>query len=565
MPRTKRKSPAEEDIESAVADILNSPITRSNLSFLVRPGDEKTGEAANNTIPLSIEPIGVTPVGAILSATGDIKDSESDLAAHSQTIRRETPSTDSGIRSEPTGLTPIGLEPVGTEPAESNPSESILLGQGPETSMAVIESIAEAECADIALSGTPTADATRPESAPTVSMQTAISEADDQAKRRRIHSERARTADTNASILTRLDPVPTGLTPIGSIPVALPPSDALGSETVALEDVLAALGGQRQGRTSRIYRAERVEDGHSATQNTLYWCLWRLGRQVKGSRSRFVQAGYGQLQSALGIDRSNIQDAIRELQKKLSIRILKQSTVGSATVYEVFCCEDILVKRRQEGLLWVRKFGTRRVDFVSEHDIGQEASLFTPIGFTPAGLPPLGTRPSGVNSTVGVSPTPSGGLTPTEGIGVTPIHSVKASISNTERTATAIAQIVSVLRDELGFADDDAAKRIYIESRHNAPDASDDAIIGCIRIEARRLRTNRRVENPIGLLITQVPRRFAGESWRQQSEARLSVTDPIATGDPALEGWRSEQEAALNDPSVPEEEKRLIRICLRQN
>jgi hypothetical protein len=170
--------------------------------------------------------------------------------------------------------------------------------------------------------------------------------------------------------------------------------------------------------------------------------------------------------------------------------------------------------------------------------------------------------PTALKPALGVSPTPTPGLTPTQGIGVTPIHSVKAVTSNNE-TTTAIGRIVSVLWDELGFADDDAAKRIYTACRHNAPNASDGEIIGCVQTEARRLRANRRVENPIGLLITQIPRRFIGESWRQQSETRSSGTDP-ATDDLAMETWRREQESALNDPSVSEEEKRLIRICLRQ-
>ena len=112
-----------------------------------------------------------------------------------------------------------------------------------------------------------------------------------------------------------------------------------------------------------------MEDGHSATQDSVYWYLWRAGREVNGSRSRFVQAGYGQMQAALGIDRSNIQDAIMELQKKLSVRVLQPSTVSSPTVYEVFCGADILQRRREHGMVWVRRFGARRADFVNEADL----------------------------------------------------------------------------------------------------------------------------------------------------------------------------------------------------
>jgi hypothetical protein len=559
MPRTKRKSPVE-DVESAVADILNSPITRSNLAFLVRPGIGNVGEPTNDGTPTRVAPAGLAPMGGEL-----INNQESSLAAASQITQSEAPSlnTAAAAGSEyltPTGVAPVALIPPGlnsaaVRPIGANPSDTAEPRHqepiGPEPSYLMPIGVEPTHLMDSA------------------SLRSAIGEGNDHVNRRSVSSEHALKTGRRTIAATGADSnglEPTGVAPIG--PATLSTSE---SESIALEDVLAVVQGQRQGRTSRIHRAERVEDGHSATQNTVYWCLWRLGRQVKGSRSRFVQAGYGQLQSALGIDRSNIQDAIRELQKKLSVRIIKQSTVGSATVYEVFSCEDILMKRRQEGLLWVRKFGTRRVDFVSEYDMDTK-TLTQPTGLEPTGTAPTGSkpidtvlggvRPAALKPALGVPPTATHGLTPTQGIGVTPIHSVNEVTSNNE-TTTAIGRIVAVLRDELGVADDDAAKRIYTACRYNAPNASEDEIIGCVQTEARRLRANRRIENPIGLLITHVPRRFIGESWRHQLEKRSSGSDP-ATDDPAMEIWRREQEAALNDPSVSEQEKRIIRTCLRE-
>jgi hypothetical protein len=559
MPRTKRKSPVE-DVESAVADILNSPITRSNLAFLVRPGIGNVGEPANGGTSTRVALAGLTPMG------GELIDSQvRSLAADFQITQSESPSLNTAATAgseylAPTGVTPAALRPPGLDSAALSPT-GINLSNTPEPRD---QKPAGAEPSDLMPIGAEPTNLMD-----SASLRSAIGGGNDHVNRGSVSSEHALKTGRRTIDATGLDA--TGSGPIGVAPTGAATSSTAEPESIALEDVLAVVQGQRQGRTSRIHRAERVEDGHSATQNTVYWCLWRLGRQVKGSRSRFVQAGYGQLQSALGIDRSNIQDAIRELQKKLSVRIIKQSTVGSATVYEVFSCEDILLKRRQEGLLWVRKFGTRRVDFVSEYDMDTKALTHAtdiePTGMAPIGTKPVstilgGVRPTGLKPALGVPPTPTLGLTPTQGIGVTPIHSVKEVTSNNEAT-TAIGRMVAVLRDELGVADDDAAKRIYTACRYNAPNASEDEIIGCVQTEARRLRANRRVENPIGLLITHVPRRFIGESWRHQLEKRSSGSDP-ATDDPAIEIWRREQEAALNDPSVSEQEKRIIRTCLSE-
>lgn len=161
---------------------------------------------------------------------------------------------------------------------------------------------------------------------------------------------------------------PSGVPPIGRAPTAPAPAVATppGAPTLEATDILARLAELPKPPKSRgkTLPATKVEDGHSATQDALYSFLWRTGQHVNGSRSRFVQAGYGQIQTSLGIDRSNVQDAIRELQKKFSIRVYKPSTVGSATIYEVFSSDDILARRKKEGLLWVRRFGTRRADLL---------------------------------------------------------------------------------------------------------------------------------------------------------------------------------------------------------
>lgn len=348
---------------------------------------------------------------------------------------------------------------------------------------------------------------------------------------------------------------PTPLTPIGTKP---PP----GIEDPQLADVLAQLAATRIPKsTGKTVRAVTVEDGHSATQNALYWFLWRAGQHVNGSRSRFVQAGYGQIQRSLGIDRSNVQDAVRELQKKLSIEVRKPSTVGSATVYEVFCCEEILSARKRKGLLWARRFGTRRADLLAEP--GEE--LAAPIGTAPTGPDPIDMNPVGLMPSEGLTPTEPVGLSPTGGIGVTPIHSVSREVISNQASTT-LAAIVRAIKDELGLVDDTATRRIIDNCRQRVPDATDEEIEYHVREQAGRARRLKRLENPVGFLITQVPRCFEGESFRQFREARLERERRGREGELAEENRRqgeaAELLARLDDPRIGVEEKNLIRRIL---
>ncbi len=326
-----------------------------------------------------------------------------------------------------------------------------------------------------------------------------------------------------------------GLTPIGPAPIGVTTLGVPGPDPV---DVLAKLASVHQPPKSRgkTVRAARVEDGHSATQDALYWYLWRTGHQVMDSRSRFVQAGYGQIQAVLGIDRSNVQDAIRELQKKFSIRVFKASTVGSATIYEVFSCEDILAKRKSEGLLWARKFGTRRADLLRS----PEEEIARPVGATP-------TAPVG--------------LTPTGGIGVTPIHSVREANSKKEPSSS-LALVVRSVQEELGIVDDAAARQILERCYQQAPDATDEELEYHVRLQAARVRKSKRVENPIGLLIAQIPKCFEGESFRQFREAEEQNREKDRELQLAAEARRREHAAELrawlDDPSTGPEERALI-------
>ena len=69
--------------------------------------------------------------------------------------------------------------------------------------------------------------------------------------------------------------------------------------------------------------------------------------------------------------------------------------------------------------------------------------------------------------------------------------------------------IVSVL----GIVDDDAIALLIQKCRQRTPDATDEEIAQLAAFQARRIARMRNVDNPIGLLIDQVPKCFDGEAF----------------------------------------------------
>jgi hypothetical protein len=369
----------------------------------------------------------------------------------------------------------------------------------------------------------------------------------------------------------RIEPIgmaPIDLTPIGAMPIGHSDADLLNEENpqpqFPLEnelqkfhsesgpsesDILAELKNAPQPPISRgkLVRALKVEDGHSNNENSLYWYLWRSGRHVKNSKSRFLQAGYAQLSKAIGVDRTNVQNMLRFLESKVSIRILTPGTVRSATVYEIFSCEQILVRRNELGLLWVRKFGSRRVDFVEE-----PAGYLTPTGVTPIGLTPP----------PGVTPTPPVGVTPTPPVGVTPPLLVIESNEVRTTTTTPPGVFASQLRTLNPAFDDAAASRLWAECNMRSPDCTSDEIVHFVNLKLDQLRRNRNIINPIGMVLTSVPSYFSGTAIDDLRSIRKRETDELAAAEAET---RKYWQSLINSTTTPEEDRELARKMLLQD
>jgi len=397
---------------------------------------------------------------------------------------------------------------------------------------------------------------------------------------------RVKTAlDKTDSAATFTEPqdaaVPLDIKPIGVTPIVLPPTVSsaikdsatkfivndgpqqgtaqspspevmlLGTDDGPSEaDILAELQDSPKPPTIRgkLVRALKVEDGHSNNENSLYWYLWRSGRQIKNSRSRFIQAGYAQLSKAIGVDRTNVQNMLRFLESKLSIRIVTTGTVRSATVYEVYSCEQILGRRKEMGLLWVKRFGSRRVDFVQES--GDE---FLPPGSVPIGpTPPLGVMPT---VPVGITPLPSIGVRP-------PLLVIRSNEVKTTSSSQPSSSFGSQLRTLNPAFDDAAVSRLWAECTRQTPDCSADEIVHFVNVKLDQLRRNRNIINPIGMVLTSVPSYFSGTAISDLRAARNRESEELAAAEAETRGY---WQALIDDANTSDADLELARKMLWQN
>ena len=280
------------------------------------------------------------------------------------------------------------------------------------------------------------------------------------------------------------------------------------------------------GRPYNIYRCRIAQDGHSRSEQVLYDILWRLGRPAADDSYRFTAVSMKNLAEmpALRMTQKNLRIALQRLVEKLSIEEAQtfDPKAKHARVWKVFGYRAILERRRGAGLEWVvRDRGVRFVDPTT-----------TPVKRTPVVMLDEITTPVITTRTTPVRTAGSTGVKTTRdtilGFPSRTLHS-----GQTSEPAPAPSTIAAPIIREFGFIDDDALQTLIRKCREAAPDAGDEEIAELGALQAHRIRQMRGVENPIGLLITQVAKCFKGEPlalYRREREQRQQRLEALLEG-----------------------------------
>jgi predicted transcriptional regulator len=316
---------------------------------------------------------------------------------------------------------------------------------------------------------------------------------------------------------------------------------------------------------ARVRKIRLAQDVINSAEESVYDTLWNAKLVSTDESSRLVQAGYDYLVKRTRLSRKTIQRIVAKLLEKDFIEVDTRADIYQrvATIYRVFSYKAVLERNTRKGRLYVAKMGP---GFAYARQLGTDTDLTTvvtsPLTTVVDDDMPTVAAPTTVTVVKNNRPTVvkmSTHLLDTEGL------DNKASSSGRAAVRSALSAY--------GRADDDVADQLVAACRSYAPDCTEGEIIHFVHEKGELVRKrDGRIQNPLGFLLTAVPKCFSSsvlDEYRaeQSREAAGQKSGILAytADDPALERWRAEQETALQDPAVSEQEKHLIRLCLGLN
>jgi len=240
--------------------------------------------------------------------------------------------------------------------------------------------------------------------------------------------------------------------------------------------------------TSRVRRIILAQDALTHSEESVYDVLWGPKNQSKDS-CRSCSIGYEGIARAARVTKMNAKHIIERLIYKgfVRVEILADTLRRIPTKYLVFSYRFALDNMTRSNRLYVVRTGN---GVLFAHPLN-------PAETVAAGQPDTGTP--------GQSATVAAATTRLDNHFETPTPS-----SSSVDWPLATRALIEVM----GHGDDDAVARIGQTALQNAPDATDEEVAHFIRQEASRVMRNRKLNNPMGMLIRQVPRRFVGEAFQ---------------------------------------------------
>jgi hypothetical protein len=291
-----------------------------------------------------------------------------------------------------------------------------------------------------------------------------------------------------------------------------------------------------------------AQDGHSNGEQKVYQIMFNHGKPVNAN-TRCLVIGVLRLSKLVPMAYGNCLANLRSLIKKLAIDAQPAARHQDGQRFLIYSYEEILRRRRKAGLTHVLKRTSKVI-------------LLNP------GTPELGTAElSSSTPSLGTAELSSGtpslcsSGTPSLGVPFIIVFKEEVSRKGTSSSSSTSLLVPQVFLEVVGFSDDDAVRRLMEGCRANAPDATEEEVAHFLRIQAARFSRNPRVQNLVGLLISQVPKCFEGESFHLYREAVKKRQEAERQEKLAMQAeWRK----ILEDPQSSEEERQFARQVLEQ-
>ena len=322
---------------------------------------------------------------------------------------------------------------------------------------------------------------------------------------------------------------------------------------------------------ARVKRIRLAQDVVNSAEECVYDTLWNAQLVQTDDSCRVVQAGYDYLVKRSRLSRKTIQRIIAKLLEKDFITVETRADIyqRTATIYRVFSYRAVLERHLRKGRLYVAKMGPgfSYVQPLEKEAQSTEADVDSPDLTTVARSPATTVVNDNVATMAKETTVTVVKMDRTTVVKMSPYLLDSFVLDNTSSSAH------SGIREALaayGQVDDDVVEQLFLACRAGAADCTEDEIVHFIHEKGKYVQKREsRVHSPIGFLMTAVPKCFSGETFQSYRNRRQKSQELDAGRESeeqaAMDLWRREQEASLSDPSVSEQEKHLIRLCLGLN
>jgi hypothetical protein len=299
-----------------------------------------------------------------------------------------------------------------------------------------------------------------------------------------------------------------------------------------------------------------AQDAHTRAEQQIYEALWENAK-VYDDISKTITIGFGAMARMVRLAESNARINVRNLIAKLAVEEMGNYNCEYAIgrTYRIFNYSEIQRRRRQAGLTWYMR-RTLAVVFVD------------PVTKEPLDLGPRKHIQQGsLNSLPGPNLIPDPGikLGPAPGPNLIPLLREKESSKKllSESSSSALHTALSTY----GVVDDDAITRLRQQTLTRCPDCTEEEIIHFVHAKGALLRKpESRITNPIGFLLTAIPKCFEGQSLHAFRTSRQETTNrsrqELAEQNAKVDAWRREQQAILDNPEASDDQRYWARKWL---
>jgi hypothetical protein len=295
----------------------------------------------------------------------------------------------------------------------------------------------------------------------------------------------------------------------------------------------------------RIY--DNVQSAHTPSEHLVYTTMWKmLGSREDDGPNRDGILPMAAVASKVSISIRNLRRVLRSLEQKLALEVTEyeDKTRSIPRRYRVWGFRSTIERRRRAGYSHI--YRNRNLITLARPYASRPPDNLTEVPGVNLPDEPPGSLTPGIPDNLAEPPPDNKTGKPPDNLSAFLITNKQIPNTTSSSSFSVSDLIAKTVANEFGIVDDDALRRMIRGCRARIPDATDEEIAEFAKEAAKRIRCMRNLVNPIGLLITQVPKYFEGQSFRLYREEKHKVQEAHQE---TLKQQCREAQAILDNPN----------------